>query len=291
VQVINEGMWLDAIEITRFANYIFTAMPSATAISFNAVRLHIDTLPFPYQRYDCTAYTAIPLPATTDAYLAGLGKNMRRNIRRYMNKLMADFPSFRFEVVERDAIDEQQVRAIIELNRARIAGKQLPYMLDGEIDKVIHCTRECGLVGVATIDDRVCGGLVGFHIGDTYFAKVIAHDPRYNDYSAGILCAYAMIDACIARGCKEFNWMWNEYEYKIALGAKRHELAHLTLYRSRAHMLRNGRTALRNTVNRYRHRASWLLENGDKHDDLDLTSRIALRTLRLMRDMKKRLKH
>lgn len=287
LQVLNEGMRIDDEEAARFADYIFAHYPSVHLISFHAIRNEIRRLRYPHQRRACTAEVVVPLPASVDEYVAGLGKNMRRNLRRYMDKLKQDFPSFRFEVLEKEAIDEHRLRAIIDLNRTRIAGKNRIFSLDDEIERIVALAKTCGLVGVATIDGRVCAGGIGYRVGDNYQLKIIAHDPAYNQYSAGILCSYLTICACIARGSKEFNFMWTEYDYKFALGAATRALDHVTIYRSRLRMLTNAGTVAAVAAAGYRHKASALLEKADREEQLSPDERRALHALLALRRAKR----
>lgn len=289
VRVINEGMAIEDEEIDRFAAYIFANFPSVHVISFHAVLTAIQRLAFPSQHYICTASIVLPLPASAEAYVAGLGKNMRRNLRRYMDKLKRDFPSFRFEVFEKEDVHREHVRDIMNLNRARIAGKNKTYAIDDEEEKIVALARETGMVGVATIDGVVLAGSVGYLVGDNYFFKIIAHDPKYNEYSAGILCCYLTICECIARGCKEYNFMWNEYEYKFALGAHPRNLEHVVVYRSRLHLLRYAGTAARVVLNGKRYRLSTLLDKADRREDLTPGERRAIHMMNGLRNLKRAL--
>jgi CelD/BcsL family acetyltransferase involved in cellulose biosynthesis len=229
----------------------------------------------------------LPLPESVDAYLASLGKNTRRNLRRYMDKLKRSHPSFRFEIFDKEAVCEEHVRAIIELNRTRISGKNMSFGINSEIDRIVALTKACGMVGVATIDGRICGGTIGYMAGKNYFFKVIAHDPQYNEFSAGILCCYLAISECIARGCEQFNFMWNEYEYKFALGAAPRELAHFAIYRSRLHMLRQARHVVSLAADGYRHKVSSLLEKTGREDQLSGSQRLAFHALDGLRRVKR----
>lgn len=287
VRVINEGMGIGTAQTQGFADYVFSTWPEVNVIVFHAVQAAIAPLALPSQRYDCTANIVLPLPASGDAYLATLGKNMRRNLRRYMDKLTRSFPDFRFEVFEKEQVDEDHVRDIIDLNRARIAGKNKTFGIADEEDRILALVRASGLVGVATIDGRVAGGAVGYLAGDHYFFKIIAHDPKYDEYSAGILCCYQMICACIARGCKEYNFMWNEYEYKFALGAHSRALQHVVVYRSRLQFLLHARMAAGVALDRHRHRLSSLLDKAAKPEQLGRGTRLAIGMLNAMRRVKR----
>lgn len=222
-----------------------------------------------------------------DDYVASLGKNMRRNLRRYMDKLKRDHPSFQSQVFEKGEASEADMCAIIDLNRERIAGKNIRYALDDEVDKVIALARECGMVVVMRINGRVAGGSIGYFAGDNYFFKVISHDPQFNDYSAGILCCYLTICECIARRCKEYNFMWNEYEYKFALGAHTRSLHHLVVYRSRLHMLLRPRLALSNAAAACRHKVLSLFDRATKEEPVSRGGRLAMRVLYGTRQVKR----
>lgn len=287
VRVINEGMAIEDGEIDRFAAYIFASFPSVQVITFHAVQTAIQRLAFPSQHYVCTASIVLPLPASAEEYVAGLGKNMRRNLRRYMDKLKRDFPSFRFDVFEKEQVRAEHVRQIMNLNRARIAGKNKTYAIDDEEDKIVALTRQTGMVGLATVDGVVVAGSIGYLVGGHYFFKIIAHDPKYNEYSAGILCCYLTICECIARGCKEYNFMWNEYEYKFALGASPRSLEHVVVYRSLLHLLRHAGTAVRVALNRQRYRLATLLDKADKREDLSPRERRAIQIMNGLRNLKR----
>jgi hypothetical protein len=287
LRVVNEGMRVDTAAAEAFARFVFATAPGIAAIEFHAIESAPLSLSFPLQQAVCTAEMPLALPSTVDAYIAGLGKNTRRNLRRYMDKLLQRFPSFRFDVHERNALGTADARAVIALNRARINGKQQAYSIDDEEERILALLQECGLAGVGRIDGKICCGALGYRVGDRFFFKIIGHDPQYNPWSLGILCCFLMIRACIERGCSEYNFMWNEYEYKFALGARRRELARVVIYRSRLHMLANGRMACAVARDAARHRAASLLEMGGRLHELPAATRAAFHLLHAARSLKR----
>lgn len=247
VRVINEWIRLDEQDIRRFAAWIFERYPEVGRISFHAVELDLRRLPFPGQRFNCTDDSVVTLPPTADAYLAQLGKATRKNIRRYLHRLQESFPDFRYRVHETGEIDERDVRAIIGLNRARMANRnKVSGIDDREAERMLRLLKVKGLVGVATINGRLCAGAVTYRIGDNYFSFVRAHDPQYDDYRLGLIGGYLLIAECIARGGKEFHFMWGREEHKSLLLGVQKEFDHLTLYRSRIRFLLDGRSLLKN---------------------------------------------
>lgn len=287
VSVVNEVIKIDEEDISRFAAYIFANVESATVIFFKSIQTDLRKIPFPHQRFNHLEDIVLTMPQTAEDYVAGLGKNTRRNIKRYTKKLRESFPSFHYDVFEKDDVDEQTIRDIVNLNRARMADKNKVSVIDEkETKRIILLAKECGLVGVARIDGRVCAGGISFRVGSNYFLSVIAHDPAYDDYWLGILCCYFTICECIARDGKEFHFLWGEYEYKYTLQGVKRDLDKLVIYRSHAQMLFNGDIALNFLFHGYARQArQWL--HAAKHRDSFL-SRLAVGSLNRWRLLKQR---
>jgi hypothetical protein len=285
VQVLNEVIRIDAQDVNRFAKHLFATFGSIDAISFRAVRADFYKLSFPSQRFNYSEDIVLELSPTVDEYFKRLGKNTRRNIKRYSERLLQSFPSFSFSVTERENIDRQEVREIIRMNRARMAGKhKISAIDDEETDRIISLVREYGMVGVARIDGHICAGTISYHVGKDFYLSVLAHDPVYDHFWLGILCCYNTIRACIERGGKDFHFLWGKYEYKQVLLARPRELDHLVVYRSWAHMLANPDLVVKTAVKGWSRKASlWLHELAHGSGS---TSRWILRVLNQVRMLK-----
>jgi CelD/BcsL family acetyltransferase involved in cellulose biosynthesis len=234
VQVLNEGIRLPEEEMRRFSNFIFSKYDDVDAISFKAIETDLKRLSFPHQRFNHLEDITLQLPESAEAYFASLGKNTRRNIKRYTDRLKKTFPSFEFQVYEAGDIREEDLRAMIEFNRQRMAGKNIESVIDeSETKRIIALAKACGLVGIARIDGRIAAGALSFRAGQNYFLNVLAHDPRYDDYWVGFLCCYQTVCECISRAGKEFHFLWGRYDYKFTLGAVQRDLDNVTIYRSR----------------------------------------------------------
>jgi hypothetical protein len=262
VRVINEGMKLHDEDVKRFADYVFATYRSVNVISFHAVLAEIRMLPFPYQRYTCTEDIVAIVPGSREAYLASLGKSTRSYIHRYENKLRRSFPSFCLKVYEKEEVRDEDVRAITKMNRERMAAKaKMSSNDDEETERIIALAKESGFVCVATIDGHVCAGVIHYRLGPNFFMPVIAHDAQYNDYRLGTICCFLSICECIARGCREYHFLWGKYEYKYRLGGIQRDLHHVAVYRSPLHLLLNADMALKIAVDgRLRLAKQWLQE-------------------------------
>ena len=246
VRVINEWIRLAAREVRRFTDYIFATFPSVSVIMFHAVQPDVGAIVRPYQRAIGGENIQVMLPADVDAYVANLGSATRKNIRRHMNKLERELPTFAFHSYVREEADETTIREIVRFNRARMTVKGKVSVIDDKyLCRLIRMVRERGFVTAVTIDGRVCAGAITFRIGDTFVSRVSAHDMAYDAYRLGMICCFMTICECIRRGGKRFDFMWGRYEYKTALLGVYHELQDLYVYRSTLHQLLNADTALK----------------------------------------------
>lgn len=234
VKVLNATITICAEEVCRFASYIFNRYESVGAISFEAIQPDISSLPFPFQRFNSSENIVLTLPDTVQAYMTKLGSSTRRTIRRHTEMLGSDFPSYRYQIYEKEDISERQIRDIIDLNTARMDGKNKVSTIDEEQKNwVIKIAKQHGVIGVATINDRICAGVICSRVGSNYFMHIIAHDPQYNKYKLGTVCSYLMICGAIANGSKEFHFLWGQGEYKYRFLGVRRDLDNLIVYQSR----------------------------------------------------------
>ncbi len=284
VRVLNQVIRIDEEDITRFTNYIFARFASSAVISFEYVQVNIQRLPGIYQRFNISENIVLRLPDSAEKYLASLGKNLRTAIHRYRKKIQKDHPSFGFDILAKDQINAQTIRDIVDLNRARMEGKnKVSSMGDVETEKSIRLAIQCGFVGVARINGRVCAGCITFQVGSNYFMAVLAHDPAYDDYRLGKLCCYLTITECIARKGEEFHFLWGEYQYKYSFLGVKQNLDSISIYRSYFHFFLNGGFVLRTAIRGYIRQATLWFHKSKRQDTL--ISRFAVTSLQYMRQM------
>jgi hypothetical protein len=260
VEVLAEALALPAADIEAFASKVFQDCPGVTRIVFPAVRARIARLPFPYQQFDCLEDIVAELPESAETYFSMLGKNMRTSLKRYQRKIAVDFPGFRYAFYQKGDISEQHVGAIVSLSSARIASKnQSPTHTGEKTRQLIRLVKECGVVLVATVEGRVVAGVICTLVNGNVFMHVVAHDPLYDDYRLGKVCCYLSICDAIARGAREYHFLWGRYEYKYRLLGVQRDYDRLVIYRSRLALLANAATWLRTAWRGYGRRAKWWL--------------------------------
>ena len=285
VTVFNEVICLSVAEIEAFAEHVFAIVAEARVVQLRAVHVGPAAWRYPSQHYDYLEDTWIALPASADAYTASLSKNTRRNVRRYGQQLTEDFPGYAFALAEEGQADPDQIDAIIALNRARMANKSKLSAIDArETARLKQLAGSCGLVGVITIDGKVCAGAISYHVGTNHFLVVLAHDPAYDRYSLGFLCCYLTICACIERGGKEFHFLWGRYDYKRQFLGQQRSLDHILLYRSRLARWRHGGLALRAWLTASRRRSMLALQQASRSEHR--AARWALQCYSLLRRLR-----
>jgi hypothetical protein len=215
-------------------------------VSFHFVEAAARAFAFPFQRAACGEDTVLELPASVEAYTARLGSSTRSTLNNRMNRIRREIPGFRFEVFEKQEVPVAQIREIIRLHRLRMASKGKVSAVDeAEEERIIAYVALCGFVALATSDGRPCAGAITYRLGSNFTARILAHDPAYGNYRLGFVCAYLTICQCIRAGnSRYFYFGWGQSDYTRHLGGCNRELVHLSLFRSRWHVLRHAWTAL-----------------------------------------------
>jgi hypothetical protein len=267
VRVLNEMFGINEEEVRRFASVMFNTDRSTALIVFTAIRTTLSRLPFPYQCFNACEDIVLTLPATAEQYRAQLGKNMRRNVKRYTDKLKQDFPTFSYRAYPQQEVTEKQIRELLALHLRRMDSRQKVSSIDEqETQRLLRLVRQCdGLVGIATVDSRICGGEICCRIGSHYFMLVIAHDPAYDDYWLGTLCYYLTICECIGRGGKYCHFLWGRYDYKYRLLGVQQDLDRLVIYRSRLQWLFHLDTVCKIALNAGRRQAGIWAQQHPEH--------------------------
>lgn len=237
IDILNEMIEVGREEIERFARYAFAQFREVDIIRFRALKAGVRGFGFPVQQYGSKETYCISLPATPDAYTAGLGKSTRAGIHRSANRVRRTFPSLRVEYRTGDAIDESELREIMRLSEAKINAGGVRVVHDA--DKITAMARRCGFVTVLLIDGRVCAGWINYRVGANYFSDVMGYDRRYEKFGLGTLCGYHTIRECIARGGKRFYLGGGVFDYKERLLGRPLGMDELMIYRSRWKMLLN----------------------------------------------------
>jgi hypothetical protein len=286
IMVFNEMMQLAPEEIERFAKYVFDRFPSVARISFSKIGKDIGALSLPWQQYGHAEDIVVRLPDNLDAYLSRLGPKTRYNIKHQMKAISTAFPGISFETYENGAIAENHVSGLIQLKKANMDEKRIKFgITPEEASWMIEHAKTSGLLVVALLDGKVCGGSLSFRLGDHYFAYLNGYDTRFAKYSLGMLCCYLAMNEKIQRGAKEAHLLWGRNQYKFKLLGVPRDLANLDIYRSRMQYYRDFKRVLGNVLDDYvKKQKLMLLEN--EHRKGFLPS-LAARMVKILRRIKR----
>ena len=250
VNVLCEVVTIDASQIDAFAACVFSNFSGIRHISFNAVSVSQPPCSLPSQYFAFSENYVLTLPASTEAYMAMLGKSTRQSVRGYRNRLLRDFPDFSWTSYTCDELTiEQQRQLVLTLQQFKrdsmTARGKSPVIDEVETQHFLMMATECGLFGIARVNGRICAGAFSCRVGDSYVMLLSASDPAMSLYRLGLLTCLWSVGDCISRGGRQCHLLWGRYQYKHQLLAVPKALYRLTVYPSFLQMLGQPFTVLR----------------------------------------------
>ena len=267
--VLTEMFCLGQAVTDAFSRAVFTCFREVKTIHFNAISLSDSLIGWPLQYYAFSENYVIQLPPSVDQYLASMGKSTRKTLRGYGNRLQRDFPNFSWEVRTVSEIRGHELRSVIrQLHRFKrhsmaARGKRAE-ISRRETALQLMLARNAGLMGIARIGDRVCGGSLACRIGDNYVMLLSAADPALASYRLGMLCCFWSVCDCIRTGGRECHLLWGRYHYKTQLLGAPRSLLRLVIYRSHLRMVLSPLLVTRMLIAGIRYRLrQWVLRYFD----------------------------
>ena len=239
--IVNRLVEFDAEILERCARTLFAAHPTAHRIVIDGV---YDSAArrgrrraVPSRDWCAMENMTLSLPASFEQYLSHFGAKTRKNLRYCAKRFQRENPDAEFVVLPRDAIDEDLVNRIIQLNQLRMTTKGHVSGIDTKFATgLLALCRSHGVACIARAPDgKILGGTLCTRVGDGLSLQVIAHDPQFNHVRLGLLCLLKSIETGIAAGARTFHFLWGESEYKALFGAHAAPLLSCRYYRSWLH--------------------------------------------------------
>ena len=233
--VLNSGNQLSKEDIGLFTSEVFARYPQVSAIAFPPSHAEIDKLPYPHQSGVMKEDIVVTLSDTVDAYRKRLGGETRRHLKRRLEQLAREYPSYAFKVLRGADVPHELIGEIVRLNGARMAAKSKTSDIDEDNERRMQALlTPFGAVGVVMIEGDVAAGGIGYRVGPNFFLRVIAHDPRYDRVSLGRVCIYLMICDAIENEAREFHFLWGQHPYKYNFLGEDRDLILANVYRVEA---------------------------------------------------------
>ncbi len=221
----------------EFCRALFSRFAYAQSACFNAVTLPAALSRLPAMHAAFSENYVVTLPADVDAYFAALGKSTRKTLRGYGNRLQRELPGLRWQVRPASELRADELRRLLRqlqaFKRDSMAARGKRAQLSRrDTARLLVLVSERGLVGIATVDGRVCAGALSCRFGDNFVMLLAAADPGLESYRVGMLCCYWAICDCIRAGARECHLLWGRYQYKQQLLGVPQPLHRVLVFRS-----------------------------------------------------------
>jgi len=176
--------------------------------------------PLKLEQVVATLCPYINLPGSIEAFMGGLSRNMRRNLRKRMQRLRRDH---RVEVkTYRDfGSVKEAMNAFFDLHQRRWGSKGeqgvfVRRMLrDFHLDVAERFAERSWLsLYFLTVDGEPAASIYSFDYGQKKYGYLTGFDPEYQSYGVGSLLRLCVIEECIRRGLREYDLTRGYEPYK-----------------------------------------------------------------------------
>ena len=269
IRVVTEGMRLKKEDVDCFCNFIFNHDKDINRIDFHAVAPPRESLSRPNLSWACTEDIVVTLPNTEQEYLQQLGKATRKSIKKHLARAQRSLENFSHKIHLGSDVSEDALKEVVRFNHSRMAGKEKLSALDTQAtNELIALIRSHGIVGLIASDHGLGAGTLACRFGDDMFSLITAHDPAYDAFGLGTLSRHLMIIYSIESGIKRFHLLGGNISSKRSALGVREKLAHLTVYRSSADILRYPKTTLQLATNALAyHIHCWIEDQSSKPEN------------------------
>lgn len=164
----------------------------------------------------------IPLPGDWEAYLAGINKKQRHEIRRKLRRLEESGVPFRWYIVQDEKELDREINAFLGL-MALDAEKQafLTDVMRSQMRSAIWAAFRAGWLQLAflEIEGEKAAGYLNFDYGNQIWVYNSGMDNRFNAYSPGWVLLSYLLQWANEHGRTAFDFMRGNEEYKYRFGA------------------------------------------------------------------------
>lgn len=175
----------------------------------------------------------IPLPATWEAYLAGLGKHQRHEVRRKLRRIGEEAAAVR-HVYTQGANLDAALEVFFQLHRLSHVDKAtfMDERMAAFFRAMTQAMGEQGYVelNILEVDGAPAAAMYNFRYRDGLLVYNSGYDPGLRpNLSSGIVLLSQCIQDAIERGLGVFDFLQGDEEYKYRFGATDVELRRLTV--------------------------------------------------------------
>jgi|SRR5581483_8101701 len=180
--------------------------------------------------------TAVRLSASFDQFISGRPHGLRRNLRRYRDKLES---LGRLQFVASETADACLLDALVQLHRARWQRSSEPGIIDQNraeafIREAARSLAGCGMLRLFALylDARIIAVILALRHSTTIFSYLSAFDPEYERFGCGRDLLGRAFEYAHTNAYRYWNFLRGEENYKITWGAEIIQKCRLTLSRA-----------------------------------------------------------
>jgi CelD/BcsL family acetyltransferase involved in cellulose biosynthesis len=170
-----------------------------------------------------------------ESYLATLGHEYRRNFKRRLRQLTAQF-AFSFELAVSEDQRREALQALLDLHERRWqerGGSDAFHTPDLRAfhDELTQLALQRGWLRLflMRLDGRPAAALYGFMYDRRFYFYQQGFDPRFARYSLGLVMTGLTIQEAIKEGAGEYDFLSGDEEFKFHWAADARELGRLGL--------------------------------------------------------------
>lgn len=168
-------------------------------------------------------FVELPLPATWDDYLEGLGGKERHEMRRKIRRLQAaGHIDFQVASDTRSIVSvEETFFRLFPLSRGE-KGTFMTEAMSRFFHALIQPMTEAGVMrfGTLYLENKVLAMVLCFDYNEVIYLYNSAFDPGTSDLSPGLLCKAFYIQDAIEQGKKTFDFLKGGEAYKYRMGGR-----------------------------------------------------------------------
>jgi CelD/BcsL family acetyltransferase involved in cellulose biosynthesis len=162
------------------------------------------------------------LPSTFDAYVEGLDKKARHELRRKIRRAGEALPGISFRICREPEEAPAAIRSFLDLHR-RSHPDKAAFMTDDMarfFREVAQRWSEAGILRLAFLSSAGIDVAAAFELaaGDRILLYNSGYDPSRRDANPGLVLNARCIEAAISEGFKEYDFLRGDERYKYDLG-------------------------------------------------------------------------
>jgi CelD/BcsL family acetyltransferase involved in cellulose biosynthesis len=177
---------------------------------------------------------SIDLPGDWEAYLAGIDKKQRHEIRRKMRRAMSGEKPLTWYVSEDPAKIDDDIEAFIGLmERDEEKAKFLTPAMRENFRRTTRCAFDegCLLLSFLELDGTKIAAYLSFDYLNQLWVYNSGMNFDYNEYSPGWVLLGELLKWANENGKTKFDFMRGDEDYKFRFGAKKRDVLRVTLER------------------------------------------------------------